>query len=157
MARDVHCFHEVGIAGYAADIFRRTRIRSVQAPRRVQRAFELGSFQERDAMPPAITEVINVFKRGRWAQRFIQANPLLVFQIIMRELGIQLAVVFTVDDELVQMPALPSGVCQCSWNMSHAASSSLCTWITVVSFSGFSQTLPTGCQFRVLPDQRAGC
>src|SRR5690625_4209398 len=49
------------------------------------------------------------------------------------------------------------GVCQCSWNMSHAASSSLCTWITVVSFSGFSQTLPTGCQFRVLPDQRAGC
>src|SRR5690606_22593395 len=24
-----------------------------------------------------------------------------------------------------------SGVCQCSWNMSHAASSSLCTWITV--------------------------
>jgi hypothetical protein len=50
-----------------------------------------------------------------------------------------------------------AGVCQCSWNMSHAASSSLCTWITVVSFSGFSQTLPTGCQFRVLPDQRAGC
>src|SRR5690606_34320885 len=52
---------------------------------------------------------------------------------------------------------LTHGVCQCSWNMSHAASSSLCTWITVVSFSGFSQTLPTGCQFRVLPDQRAGC
>lgn len=52
---------------------------------------------------------------------------------------------------------LALGVCQCSWNMSHAASSSLCTWITVVSFSGFSQTLPTGCQFRVLPDQRAGC
>src|SRR5690625_7620331 len=52
---------------------------------------------------------------------------------------------------------IPGGVCQCSWNMSHAASSSLCTWITVVSFSGFSQTLPTGCQFRVLPDQRAGC
>lgn len=60
-------------------------------------------------------------------------------------------------DPIYKAHSYHTGVCQCSWNMSHAASSSLCTWITVVSFSGFSQTLPTGCQFRVLPDQRAGC
>ncbi len=78
----------------------------------------------------------------------------------MSELGDGL--VFTVGgpkglENEQQFSYADGGVCQCSWNMSHAASSSLCTWITVVSFSGFSQTLPTGCQFRVLPDQRAGC
>lgn len=49
-----------------------------------------------------------------------------------------------------------SGVFQGSWNMTYATSNGLRSSMTSVDFSGLSQTLPTGCQLRVFPDQRAG-
>src|SRR5690625_323105 len=49
-----------------------------------------------------------------------------------------------------------TGVFQGSWNMTYATSNGLRSSMTSVDFSGLSQTLPTGCQLRVFPDQRAG-
>src|SRR5690625_4518407 len=51
---------------------------------------------------------------------------------------------------------LSGGVFQGSWNMTYATSNGLRSSMTSVDFSGLSQTLPTGCQLRVFPDQRAG-
>ena len=60
-------------------------------------------------------------------------------------------------DDLYQMAAYLGrfGVCQGSWNVRYATSNAFSVCVSSISFSGLSQTLPTGRQFRVLPDQRA--
>src|SRR5690606_17841545 len=108
MRRIVHGLQELSVSRRSSDVFGRTGMCTVQTPGRVQGAIELGHLHQRHTMPPAIAVVIDVFKPASRTKRLIQAYPLLAFHVWVRELGIQLTVVFTIDDELVQMPALPS-------------------------------------------------
>ncbi|RBP32436.1 hypothetical protein DFR37_1421 [Eoetvoesiella caeni] len=58
-------------------------------------------------MPPGIAVVVEIVEGVRTPQRFFQANPLLIFKIVLRVIRVGLTVVHVVDDELMQMPTLP--------------------------------------------------